>query len=191
MGFIFFEESGKTEALITKIGEMKKDFSSIFIFSADANNLEVRELNPVLQSSKAKIIGGIFPSIIYQQQHFDKGSLLVGFKEEFEVEVIEGISHSEEKLEEGIADLFEDIEELQTILLFVDGFSKNITKLIDELYINVGLEANYVGGGAGSLSFVQKPVIFTNRGVLEDSVVFAHIPFKSGIGVNHGWKTLD
>lgn len=187
---IFFDQTGTASAIVEKLTELEDNFKSVIVLSCDNNNLDILYLNSKLQTTSLKVIGGIFPSIIYQQNYFDRGTVIVAFKQDFEIDIIENISQDISQIEIGITDLFEEIEELQTILLFVDGFSKNITTLIDELYSNVGLEANYIGGGAGSLSFEQKHVVITNRGVLQDSVVLAHIPFQSSIGVTHGWKPI-
>ena len=82
-------------------------------------------------------------------------------------------------------------ESTKTMLLFVDGFSKCIGNFIDCLFNVFGLEINYIGGGAGSLSLEQKPCLFTNEGVFQDSAVLAMFDVKSGIGVRHGWKSVE
>jgi hypothetical protein len=72
----------------------------------------------------------------------------------------------------------------------VDGFSQRISALIDSLFNFFGLEVNYLGGGCGSLSFKQKPCLFTNEGLIADSAILATVGTTSGIGVSHGWTSV-
>ncbi|MCP3900644.1 MAG: histidine kinase, partial [Desulfobacteraceae bacterium] len=50
---------------------------------------------------------------------------------------------------------------------------------------------NYIGGGAGSLSMVSKPCLFSNDGLLMDSAILAFFELDSGIGVSHGWESIS
>ncbi len=79
----------------------------------------------------------------------------------------------------------------KTMFVFVDGLSTGISKLIDSLFNNLGLLPNYIGGGAGSLSFQQKPCLFTNQGLLEDAAVLALADTTSSVGVAHGWTPIS
>jgi len=59
------------------------------------------------------------------------------------------------------------------------------------LYENYGMQTNYFGGGAGSLSLEQMPCVFSNDGVFQDAAVFALLRMESRIGVRHGWNKVD
>ncbi|MBC8490364.1 MAG: FIST C-terminal domain-containing protein [Bacteroidetes bacterium] len=83
-----------------------------------------------------------------------------------------------------------DIGQTKTMFVLVDGFSKRISALVDSLFNVFGLEVNYIGGGAGSLSMKQKPCLFTNGGLVSDSAVLALLDIESGVGVSHGWKEI-
>jgi hypothetical protein len=77
------------------------------------------------------------------------------------------------------------------MLLFVDGFAKRISALIRALFEEFGVENNYIGGGAGSLSMQQKPCLFTNGGMLQDAAILLHLEWPSGVGVSHGWDIIS
>jgi hypothetical protein len=76
------------------------------------------------------------------------------------------------------------------MFVFVDGLATRIGALIDSLFNVFGLEINYVGGGAGSLTLQQKPCLFSNKGLLQDSALLALFNSSSGIGVSHGWHSI-
>ena len=73
----------------------------------------------------------------------------------------------------------------------VDGLAKNIGTSVNVLFDNYGLDVNYIGGGTGSLSFEQKPSLFTNQGLLQDAFVYGYSKCHSSIGVCHGWKSIS
>ena len=78
-------------------------------------------------------------------------------------------------------------QDYKTMFVFVDGFASRISAFIESLFNTYSLELNFIGGGAGSLSMVQKPCILSNNGLLEDVAIIASIKSESGIGVRHGW----
>ena len=69
--------------------------------------------------------------------------------------------------------------------------SSGIGGLIEVLFNQFGLEINYIGGGAGSLSLRNQPCIISNLGLLQDSAVLALTELPSSIGVAHGWKSIS
>jgi hypothetical protein len=77
------------------------------------------------------------------------------------------------------------------MFIFVDGLSTGIGGLIEVLFNQFGLEINYIGGGAGSLTLRNQPCIISNLGLLQDSAVLALTELPSSIGVAHGWKPIS
>jgi len=168
--------------------EIQKDGKSILILSCDGNNYDSKRFDTALKSTQKPIIGGIFPQIIYQNMNYSKGTILVSLENQFELLTIENLSSTQD-LDHLVEDI--SIDKLKTMFVFVDGLSKNINKLIATLFDNFGLDINYVGGGCGSLSFVQKPVVITNQGLKEDCALLAFSSLESSIGVKHGWEKIS
>jgi hypothetical protein len=77
------------------------------------------------------------------------------------------------------------------MFILVDGYSKKISAFIDSLYNVIGCDTNYLGAGAGSLSFKQAPCLFTNKGLVADCAVIFGLCIESSIGVSHGWKPIS
>jgi len=83
-------------------------------------------------------------------------------------------------------------ENLQkTILVFVDGLSSGVEAFKEEIFNNIGLKHNYIGGGSGSLTFERHASIISNKGLLLDSGVLAVLDVPSGVGVAHGWQAVS
>lgn len=169
-----------------------KDAKSILILACDENNYDLKHMNTILSNCKTPIIGGIFPQIVYQNRNYTTGTIIASIDDVLDIEIIEDLSKQdvdtfEESIEEKLGVLDADIK---TMFVFVDGLSKHINQLILGLFENFGLTINYIGGGAGSLSFEQKPCLFSNQGILEDCALLATSKLASCIGVKHGWSAI-
>ena len=110
---------------------------------------------------------------------------------EVEVHYIPGMSDPKADFEDIMDEAVGDNDDLKTLMVFVDGLSQRIAAFIDALYAIFGLEINYIGAGAGSLSLKQKPCLITNNGLMEDGAVLASLSIESGVGVSHGWTPIS
>lgn len=162
----------------------------IMILACDANGFTPENVDDELKTAVFPIFGGIFPELINGKEKLTKGTIVVGLNVALSVHVISGLSDENADYEEMIDEAIPDLGEAQTMVIYVDGLSSRISSLVDGLFDVFGLEINYIGGGAGSLSFVQKPCLFTNQGLIQDSAVLALMELQCGIGVSHGWESV-
>ena len=190
---IQFIENNKIDDFVIALNTVAKDAKSILILSCDENNYDVVKMDSILTACAVPIIGGIFPQIIYQNMNYKMGTIIVSLDDILDVNLIQNISDSSNQgLEDVIEDKVGELDDnIKTMFIFVDGLSKNINALILGLFENFGLSLNYVGGGAGSLTFEQKPCIFTNQGLIQDSAILATSKLESSIGVKHGWTPVS
>ena len=190
---IEFIPTNKIEDFESALQSIQKSAKSILILSCDENRYDLEAMKNILSRCSVPIIGGIFPQIIYKNFNYSLGTLIIALDETLEVSVVENLSQSslltlDEMIEDKIGVLD---EEIKSMFIFVDGLSKNINSIILTLFENFGLSINYIGGGAGSLSFQQKPCLFSNSGLLEDAVMLAISRRESAIGVKHGWEPVS
>jgi hypothetical protein len=171
--------------------QKNKNVKAVLILSCDANGFTPKNINPILKQSKIPIFGGIFPQIVAEHTKMEKGTILAGLEITANVAVIPNLSNTEIDYEDIIDENIPDQDNIKTMFVIVDGFSKRISALIDSIFNIFGLEFNYIGGGAGSLSFEQKPCLFSNEGLIFDSALLITCEIESGIGVSHGWKKIS
>jgi len=176
--------------IINKVA-LRKGVEGLFVLACDENGFTPKSLNHILNQITLPVFGGIFPQIIYGKESLTKGTIIAGLTTKPNVSVISNLSDGRSNFEKIIDQQIPDTEKINTMFVFVDGLSKRISALIDGLFNIFGLEINYIGGGAGSLSFKQSPCLITNQGILEDSALLVTSEIKSGIGVNHGWKKIE
>ncbi len=169
----------------------RKNVKSLLILACDGNGYTPKNIDHILKASKLPVFGGIFPQIIFGQHKLEKGTIFAGLEVEPNIAVIPSLSDINADYEQLIDDNIPDLDNINTMFVFVDGFSKRISALIDGLFNIFGLDFNYIGGGAGSLSFEQKPCLFTNKGLIADSALLVTSEIESGIGVSHGWKKIS
>ena len=190
---IQLDKSGTAEALQDLLisSEADSQIQAHLIMSCDANNFSKNTIDPILKKIKKPVFGGIFPEIMHQTEKLEKGTLVVGLTKPTKVHLIENLSDMDVDYEDVLDEKIPETPHAKTMFVFVDGFAQRISALIDGLFNVFGLEMNYIGGGAGSLSFVQKPVLFTNEGLVQDAAILALTDMESGVGVNHGWEDVE
>ncbi len=190
---ILFDDTGTIEKLEEFLEQaIDSDTRCLLIFAGDGNGFTPDLLNPLLQSVSIPIFGGIFPQIIHQHEHSERGIVVIGLPwQPQEIAIIPNLSDADVDFEEIVDQLIPEIHTPSTIMVFVDAMSTRIAALIEGLFNVFGLTCNYIGGGAGSLSFEKKPCLFTNQGLLEDSALVVLLEMESGMGVKHGWDKIS
>ena len=193
MADIIFDSSGSIESFTRNINILSAKNEAVMILACDANGFNKESIDPLLLKHTISIIGGIFPSIIYNTRKYDQGTIFIGLNDKMQINIIKDIS--QKNYDQLDADMEEQIgnfdNSVKTMFVVIDGLAKNIGKCINVLFDNYGLDVNYIGGGSGSLSFEQKPSLFTNHGLLQDALVYAYSKRLSSIGVSHGWKSIS
>ncbi len=164
---------------------------SLLILACDQDAWTKEQVDPFLCECPLPVVGGIFPAVICNAQLFERGTLVIGLRDRVETSIVCNLSEHTEKLSAVISNNLADLASANSMFVIVDGLAKNIESLVEELFVHLGSNINAIGGGAGSLDFIQKPVIFSNRGLLEDAAVIAATSRRSSVGVKHGWEILD
>jgi len=182
------------ESLTQCLAELDREptIQSILILACDANGYTPQALNPILQQLDKPCFGGIFPQVLGGKERLMQGAVVVGLHHRVQTSVIEGLGDRSNDFEIALNDAFAGSgANHSTMFVFVDGLSTGIGGLIEVLFNQFGLEINYIGGGAGSLSLRNQPCIISNLGLLQDSAVLALTDLPSSIGVAHGWKSIS
>lgn len=166
--------------------------NGVMVLVADGETFSVEEVSSVLKATRKSVFGGIFPGIIYGKEKLSQGFIIVGFTCNVAVHVIENVSRQGNGFTTSLVGFAGRLHhDTQSMLVFVDGISKQIGALIESIFLVLGLEYNYVGGGCGSLSFKQNPCVFTNWGLMQDAAVVVGMSMKIGVGVSHGWNDIS
>ena len=163
---------------------------SLMILACEADHWSRQDLDPMLRSLDIPVYGGVFPSIIHNARLHRTGTLVVGFPHSLDVSVVSGLA-DRQAIEPQLAKLAPVLERAVSVLGLVDGLSANLETLVECLYGVLGVRTPMVGGGAGHLDLIQRPCLFSNQGMLEDSALLVSLPMRIGRGIAHGWQMLS
>ncbi|MFC4691313.1 FIST signal transduction protein [Dokdonia genika] len=176
----------------TNLKEIAKSISNhvnnkaALISIAEHSEIVLSDLVEELNNAGIKFMGGIFPKVIHGKNILEKGLVINTLDNLDSIFLIKNISTGDYE----IPDIeFKNSEEY-SLFTYVDGLTSNISNYLSELYIKYGMNTNYLGGGAGSLTLEQKPCVFTSEGVFQDAAVIAFLKMSSKIGVRHGWNKI-
>lgn len=190
---IAIEKKGDFFELEKILERMNEDLNvkSLFVIDCDKNNYEKDKFDKILTKMRKPVFGGIFPGIIYDEAVHYNGTIVAGFSKEASVEIFENIEEKFIDYRFRLKKYAYRMNSKKTIIVNVDGLSKGFERLKEELFYNLGTSSNYIGGGAGSVSFDRKPVVISNQGLLKGAAVLAFLDIPSGIGVGHGWRRIS
>lgn len=161
----------------------------LMVFIGSESSIDKCDLDDVIKSIHKPIYGGFFPEVIYKGKTYSDSALIIGIGVPFFTEVFTKLSESNIEHEKQLEKIGENYQN-QTVFCFFDGLSDGLEGFKEKIFLNMGLENNYLGGGAGNLNFEKTRCVITNEGVLEDAAVMAFLNYKSGIGVAHGWYPI-
>lgn len=167
---------------------------ALLVLGCDQNHWPTQDLEVLLAGATTPVLGGIFPAVAVDNQRHDHGAIILGLQESPDFAHITGMSDPDANYEVQLADQLDqwkDIDQDSTLIVLVDGLASRISALVEDLFFVFGLANNFVGGGAGSLSFQQKPCIICSNQIEADSALIIRLPRPSAIGVTHGWSSIS
>jgi hypothetical protein len=189
---IWFDPAGDLDAFFSNMdAAVAAGARSLFLLSCVANDFPVDAVDRKLRGMPIPVFGGIFPRLIYAKSATERGTLVCALDEVATVHHVEQISDPESDLASQIARFEADLQEMPTIMVFVDGVASRIGAALDATYDALGVNRHYLGGGAGSLESVARPCLFSNFGMRADALQLVGLPMQSRIEVGHGWQVLS
>ncbi len=192
--FTYLDTTGSAKTLqqLLEVAQAQPDVKGLLVLAADANGFVPERLDPLLQAVRLPVFGGVFPAIIYQGRHYTTGSVIVGLPVAPRMTTIHALSRATPAELEAAMAALDDVNDTHgTAFCWADGFSQQLTLLLQAFHSQVGLKYKVIGGGAGSLDLHPKPCIITNAGLLEDAAVLAVVDLPSGVAARHGWVKLS
>lgn len=128
-----------------------------------------------------RIVGAIFPRVIFGTQSFEDGILALKLNDKASVHVIREMDKV------GVLHVDEDIH---SVFAIVDGLSSKLDDFLENIFFVLPEQTYIIGGGAGKMSLKQEPVIFDNHGFYQDSALVIQSNKTMSMGVGHGWESL-
>lgn len=165
--------------------------ASIMIVACSDNAHSAGQLKSLLGACGVPVFGGIFPGIFFDGKRLERGSLLIGFPFSVQIDVYDDLSPENLCIENPSWQDGNSINFATDLMIFVDVMAKTSESFINTLYETIGGGNHVIGGGAGSLDFIQRPCLFTRAGLLQDAALVVKLPIPMRCAVDHGWEVLD
>lgn len=157
--------------------EAKQDANENFVLLvAEQTSVDFTKSKNFLSTFHA----AIFPQVVYEDNHYEEGIVVLTLSENAEVKLIENIKEPQ----------FTCMD-YESIIVFFDALSSNIDRFLEELFVYSDVTSSVLGGGAGKISLVQEAVIFDNHKMYENAAIIIGTSVRSGIGVKHGWQEMS
>lgn len=177
-----------TDSIIAHCKQLPRFANDVLLLLiAEHTQLDVPALLAALKQEQIPVVGGIFPGVIYGDEKFEAGMVVDVLPLAAQPTVVHGLETRSFRLN-GLPTFGRD--ERYTALVLVDGLTKNVALFLDRLFGRLRNSVRYIGGGAGSLSFQQKPCVFDSEGMYQDAALVVWLKSKTALGVRHGWQQL-
>lgn len=160
---------------------------SLLMLAADGNGWSAAQIDPVLRAQPVPLFGGVFPQVVHGGINVERGTVVCGLPQAVEVLYVDRLSDPEADYGETLSRSGDRLAGHPTRLVFVDGLARRVGALLDALFERFGAHETWIGGGAGSLSFLQRPCLFSNAGLVGDCAQLVGVPQHWQVGVEHGW----
>ncbi len=188
--YISEKDSSKLEKYLYRLSE-EKETKAILFLMADTDKYSERELSPILNKCLKPLIGGIFPELIFKGKRKETGVLLIPLSFNLKIQVFD-LSQNVDAYQTRLEEIQRNsVSPLSSLFVFVDSLAQQKNLFMETLFNSFGVNATYIGGGAGSLSFEKRACIISNKGLHVNSAIIGCGNQKMNLGVAHGWHSFS
>ncbi len=187
---VFFDVNGSVENFVQLLNKatQQPETKALFVLACDENGFTPQSIDVHLKALQLPICGASFPQIIYQKQHYTKGTLICSLSKP--LDIYNAHNFVDYQRDDAFLPDCEWLNRAQSVIVLIDAMSGNNEPFIDNLYNHLGPMIPIAGGLAGSATFQPKACIFSNQGLLSNVAQLIHFPGKLHIGVQHGWQPI-
>lgn len=137
----------------------------------------------ILSTLPIRIVGGIFPEIIYNDKLYTQGLIALSINSTKQLHLIENMQ--EPKLEHY------NFNGVKAVLTVFDGLSHHTEGFLQTLFSCVEINTKIFGGGAGWLKQKGNPSIFDNHQYYSEAAILLSMQLEVSLGIQHGWEYLE
>ena len=173
---IYFQAKVEQQDIIADIEQALTDNAkSLLILISCRSGLCLSEIPDLAKQYQIPIYACVVPGIVYKQHYSYQGTLVIGFKQNIEGEIIENINQQPEKVEKALQRFIDKNDYLGSAFVFIDGLSKNIELFISSLYELLGNERKIIGAGVGNIDLQPAPCIADANGCYRNAALIVSI----------------
>ncbi len=184
---IEFFDGQKPEGWQPFLKELSKDNAKgILLFVGEETPFDYKQLQPLLKKMDIKVIGAVFPEVIYNGSLYKQGVVGCAFRSPVFFEVIKDLSKFKASFSEDFIS-----ENTRTLMIFTDAYTDNIPLFIETLYEKNLKETAFIGGVAGSIKSINQLSLFTCDDLFAGGAIIAAVEDYMSVGINHGLQPVS
>ena len=149
-----------------------------------ANDWPQHLVDNVILGAPVPVFGGLFPGLIHAGARFERGTIAIAHNQPVRLHVVDLTTPHFNSLSTDLAE-----SGSERMLVWFDA-AGTAGPLLDHLFEEFGVHPVWLGGGAGALDFVQRPVVVTPAGLRSGVAVVASIAEPLVVGISHGWQPI-
>lgn len=184
---IYMEDAPIPELVSALLDLPRTADQTVLLLVAEHTTIDIQALVDALKQHDIRFAGGVFPGVIFGANRYESGLVVDTLPTALAPSIVSGLDSTHFSMNH-LPKFAKN--NMSTALVLVDGLTKHIALFLDRLFRQYGNKVQYIGGGAGSLSFVQKPCLFDNRGIYQDAAMVLWLQSKTQLGIQHGWQHL-
>jgi len=177
-----FDPTGTLDGLREALDRVR-GARSLQILAAVGNGWTPESTDPVLAAAGVPVFGGLFPRVIFDGRSHERGTVVIGHGEA-RIAVIDCMGSI------APAEVWAPpLRGARTIITYLDATCPT-GLLTSALFRELGAGPTWLGGGAGALDFVRRPVVITPLGLRAGVAVLVGLDATASLGVTHGWRAF-
>jgi len=175
--------------IVREIQSLQPDADeAILLLFAEDDVPDIPLLIQLLNAENISFFGGVFPGLLYGNQHIKKGCIVKKIKSRMQPFLVTQIA-SQQLI--GLPERSNiQIPEHSAAIVLFDGLAPNLNDFLGKLNNAFGGNCDFIGGGAGSLTLQKTRCIFSSEGLVDDAAVVCVLNKKVRLGFRHGWEHL-
>lgn len=183
-----FDPQGQPTVLANRLAQaVQAGARAVLVLAGDGVPWPAEEVSPLLKALSVPVFGAVFPQVVFGVEHSATGLVVVGLDHLAEVTVVQGLNEPGTDFGAALANVPNTHD---SVLVLVDGLASCIARFVEAVFDHIGGGPSFIGGGGGSLSFEQRPCLFTPQGLLAGAALVVSLDVALGVGVRHGWEAI-
>jgi hypothetical protein len=194
-GMLYFASVDSND-LAEKLTEwqLSSPHSGVLALLPEAEKDSIPRLQALCAEHDIALAGGLFPSLIYNNQFVITGVWLLLLDPMPYYALYENLHPGAESATQSALKMAGDVrahlngsKQSATLFILIDALVPNVSTLLDELYLQLANRVHYAGANAGSETFKPMPCLFDSHRIINNGALLMLLTPHHGAVLEHGY----
>ncbi|MDH5680714.1 MAG: FIST C-terminal domain-containing protein [Spirochaetota bacterium] len=163
-----------------------------FVLLAENNWNSIPSIQKVFQNLSLDVVGAVFPELIVDYGFKRSGLIVFLFPQMPSHKIIPNLTRDSSNISSSLEEIVSlDSPDKETLFLVFDSMVGSISSILENIYMELADEVNYLGVNAGSETFRPMACLFDSRDLVQDGVLAIALRDHPGGVVEHGYRVPE